>query len=287
MKSICDSVSYTSRYYKETIAKLTEPLKKFIQVDAFWQYSITHDGFFSTISNKPEQLEFFWDEMLFLGHPYLRRADFYPSGYHFPHLIANSDYERTQGKMRENEFLDQMIILFRQNKNGLSAYCFAPRIKINITDKLINSLPLLNRYIDYFNEETDKIIKMSLARSIDLKEVSNEYFNTSPKIADQMLSKKNEKEFLLALESDTRKAEIINSFTEREKSCLYWFLKGRSASEIAKKLFLSPRTIEYYLDNIKNKCGVSKKSDLFDFLADWGLYFKQVLGFPVFYTVKK
>lgn len=275
MRSICDSVSYISRYYKDTVARLTDPLKRFIEIDAFWQYSITPDGFFSTVSNKPEQLEFFWDQKLFLGHPYLRRADFYPSGYHLPHLHANADYERTQGNMRKHDISDQMIIIFRQTKNGLSAYCFVPRVKVNITDTLINSLPLLNRYVDYFNEEADKLIKGSLNYGIDLKEVTNEYFNASPKIADQMLRQKNEKEFLLALETDPQKAAVISSLTEREKSCLSWFLRGRSASETAKKLFLSPRTIEHYLDNIKNKCGVTKKSDLFDYLEDWALYFKQ------------
>lgn len=272
MKTICDYASYTSRYHKNTIDKLTEPLKSFFQIDAFWQYSITKDGFFSTVSNKPSELEFFWDQKLYLGHPYLRKGDFYPSGYHFPHLQANPDYERTQGKMRENDISDQMIILFRQTERELSGYCFVP--KGNITDLLINSLPLLNRYVDYFNEEAASMINGSSEYGIDLKQVAKEYFDVSPKIAEQMMGKNKGTDFIFALETDSQKAAIINSLTTREKSCLSWFLKGRSASETAKKLFLSPRTVEHYIDNIKNKCGVSKKSDLFDYFEDWRFYFK-------------
>lgn len=53
-------------------------------------------------------------------------------------------------------------------------------------------------------------------------------------------------------------------FTQREAQVIKQFLKGYSAKEIAHKLDLSPKTVEFYLAKIKEKCQCSKRSELFE-----------------------
>jgi DNA-binding CsgD family transcriptional regulator len=48
----------------------------------------------------------------------------------------------------------------------------------------------------------------------------------------------------------------------REISCIHYLLKGKTAKEIANHLNLSYRTIEYYLENIRNKTGCRNKYEL-------------------------
>ncbi|MBL0941720.1 MAG: helix-turn-helix transcriptional regulator [Alphaproteobacteria bacterium] len=50
--------------------------------------------------------------------------------------------------------------------------------------------------------------------------------------------------------------------SEREKDCLKCLILGMTAKEIARELSLSPRTIESYLENIKNKMCCYSKSQL-------------------------
>jgi len=50
--------------------------------------------------------------------------------------------------------------------------------------------------------------------------------------------------------------------TQRELDCLSLYMAGKSAKEIASLLFLSRRTIEYHLQNIKTKLCVNKRSEL-------------------------
>ncbi len=50
--------------------------------------------------------------------------------------------------------------------------------------------------------------------------------------------------------------------SQREMQCLYQATRGKTAKQIAKALSLSNRTVEHYLDNIKNKMGVSSKAEL-------------------------
>lgn len=53
-------------------------------------------------------------------------------------------------------------------------------------------------------------------------------------------------------------------FTKREKNILEMTMQGRSARVIAGILHISRRTVEYHLDNIKNKLNVNSKSELID-----------------------
>ena len=54
------------------------------------------------------------------------------------------------------------------------------------------------------------------------------------------------------------------SITKREHDCIQLLMRGMSTKMIAKKLDLSPRTIEAYLENIKLKFNVHNKSALID-----------------------
>ena len=51
-------------------------------------------------------------------------------------------------------------------------------------------------------------------------------------------------------------------FTYREGECMAQFLRGQTIKATAEVLGLSPRTIEYYLKNMKAKCGCRTKSEL-------------------------
>lgn len=50
--------------------------------------------------------------------------------------------------------------------------------------------------------------------------------------------------------------------TPREQKCLEYTIKGHTAKQIAKKLNLSPRTVEEYLNQLKVKFNVGSKQDM-------------------------
>ena len=62
--------------------------------------------------------------------------------------------------------------------------------------------------------------------------------------------------------------KIIYSFSRRELMCLIELLKGKQAGEIAEELKLKQVTVEFYIKNLKNKCGVSQKSELVRFFIN-------------------
>lgn len=50
--------------------------------------------------------------------------------------------------------------------------------------------------------------------------------------------------------------------TRQEARCMVCFLRGNAIKGTAKILDLSPRTVEYYVNNMKKKLGVVSKSEL-------------------------
>jgi DNA-binding CsgD family transcriptional regulator len=50
--------------------------------------------------------------------------------------------------------------------------------------------------------------------------------------------------------------------TRREMQCFEYLVRGKTAKEIARELRLSPRTVEYYLDNFRKKIGCRNRYEL-------------------------
>lgn len=56
---------------------------------------------------------------------------------------------------------------------------------------------------------------------------------------------------------------LSKRLSTREKECLRHLIEGKTAFETGLILFLSPRTIEYYFENLKDKLDCSNKRELF------------------------
>lgn len=54
------------------------------------------------------------------------------------------------------------------------------------------------------------------------------------------------------------------SLPKRQKECLYYLSKGMSIKQIALRLMLSPRTVEHYLEIVKDKLGCYSRAQLID-----------------------
>ena len=65
-------------------------------------------------------------------------------------------------------------------------------------------------------------------------------------------------------------------FSKREIECMLFFMRGQTIKRVGKILGLSPRTIEFYAKNMKNKVGCRTKNELISAAADGG--FSDVYG---------
>lgn len=77
-------------------------------------------------------------------------------------------------------------------------------------------------------------------------------------------NKFSEKNFCAVSPSIIAKSTITKNFhlSERERECIQYLCSGFSIKQIARKLNVSPRTIETYIERSKNKLGCVNKADL-------------------------
>lgn len=64
--------------------------------------------------------------------------------------------------------------------------------------------------------------------------------------------------------------------TRSEMKILNLLIRGKTAKEIGERLYLSKRTVETYLDRVKDKFNVSTKSQLVDLVFDYVVSFQDV-----------
>lgn len=81
------------------------------------------------------------------------------------------------------------------------------------------------------------------------------------------LSKMNAPINEITLTLDSKKITL----TERETECIKYMLSGMSAKQTAKAMNISPRTVEAYIVNVKNKFSCQKITYLFYKLSKLGL----------------
>ncbi len=123
--------------------------------------------------------------------------------------------------------------------------------------QLINSLAKELMALDVSKPSVLKIcddLQLLVQQSKDFSNYNEDEFNQDNEVFMAELSLINHFTFVQIC----KKLNLTN----RETDCLYYLIQGKSAKQIGKELALSPRTIEFYLNNAKNKAGCKSNSEI-------------------------
>jgi len=67
------------------------------------------------------------------------------------------------------------------------------------------------------------------------------------------------------------------NLNKREVQVLYYLIRGMTSKEIASKIYLHSRTVEYHSDRLKEKFGCMRKSQLIGKAIDAGFPVRGIL----------
>lgn len=152
------------------------------------------------------------------------------------------------------------IYLFERYENyfDLYVYCLKEGNASSINTYL-NNMDTLEKFKSHFKEKSAHLIKTSNENRIQFPAHLRPNFGGmgKPKSEDII--------------SCPRFKKYQESLTTRELETLQLLGRGMTAKEAAKKLKLSHRTIEYYLNMVKGKLEIKKKSELITFCHEIGL----------------
>jgi DNA-binding CsgD family transcriptional regulator len=258
-----EDVDLTSqkRFCKEVNA-LCQPIFQSFNVNFFSHTRAFHNGQFRGIMTNPELTECFLKRKYPIN--FSKGKGFYlNSGVYITDCFTkNSDIEE-KVKAFWNEFnIGYLVHIVKKNIDYDDMYSFGLNIGDKIlVNKFLNHMKMINHFIMYFESQSFNIFS-----KITPVTYSKDYFSPSQNEYDTAYITDKEQELFfksLPLKKVRISGNLGDTFlSQREYECLCYATKSYSLKEIAKRMNLSPRTIETYLDSVKNKLGVEKRSDL-------------------------
>jgi DNA-binding CsgD family transcriptional regulator len=271
MGDLASSICKASYNNDNKLKRVVEPFIRNTGLEGFWYWTLSDKGKFTHITTHPHMAEFFCHKELFKGHPHFRSPEHIPSCFLLPDKMSDNEYSKTQGKMNDEFALDQLFMIVNSDGNNLSGYGFGTLVgRPDLTNFYLNNLLLLSKFIKHFHNECAEIIKHSEDNAVNIaNEIGDAFYTPAPLFSDIVIEEENE---LLLCQKDQLQLEALNMLSKKEKECVKWLIKGRSAAQIAKEMHLSPRTVEFYLVNIKHKLHCNTKKELFDCLLEWKQY---------------
>jgi len=152
---------------------------------------------------------------------------------------------------RHSEYIEHYAFAFNKNAS-------------NKTDFFIKNSHVLEKFCHYFKSKASDIIKKqeqgpksSYPKRFDISCIEEQSRNRQ-KFFDEI--NKNKKSLI------ANKDGSLIKLTKRESECISILMKNKTVKEIGSTLNLSPRTVEHYIDNVKQKLGIRYKSELLDIL---------------------
>lgn len=249
--------------HHQQLKKLTGPLKTRLGIDSFAYSHIGADGSFVNLCNFPELSAFHFNtDDCFRNMECLCSPEQMTPGMLL--LSYDEGYKKVLAATSGKKPLFYPMTIVRKDERGNSElFWFATQTdNARINHCYINNKKLLMRFTDYFREET-KALRASLnSQAVSLPEILGEKEFHRNHIGGDGVSQEQKRAFLQDLGVDPMILVGAKRLSAREKELLRSLLEGETALRAAARFGLSRRTVEYYLENCKNKLGALCKQEL-------------------------
>ncbi len=149
-------------------------------------------------------------------------------------------------------------------ENSFNTYSFATtKNNTSLNSFFINNLPLFDHFIFYFKQKLKLILdeenKKLFFNATPLKDIKGLNEFEYDKNAIDFIEKTSLQHFEINLN------DKIICLTRRELQCLQMLSSGKTSKEIGNQLAISRRTVEGYINSVKNKTGLTFKNELISF----------------------
>ncbi len=177
--------------------------------------------------------------------------------------LSPKDYTLTK-YVRDYHNLANGFLIIKKSPEFVERFTFATTPdNVGINNLYISQLGDFYNFCFYFKEKAKKLIEKAHedrfilhdAKFSNVSERGIHYPESRPKIII------NEPAFKKLYYGSS----FTQSLTRREFQCLAALSEGMQIKEISKKLSLQTRTVNFYLENIKDKIGLYSRRELIDF----------------------
>jgi LuxR family quorum-sensing system transcriptional regulator SolR len=199
------------------------------------------DGSCIILASNKELIQYLFDNNVAIIAPI--QDQFIQDNFHY-FVLPIGCYERAIHDIKAHYSLAYFLNLVERHPGYVDLYCFgADAYNHNIMNFYLNQIEILVQFKDYFKEKLSDLINRALTNKILLPS-----FMLPP---------------YKGLKHTYCKIRENPLLTDRQVDCLYYLMNGMTAKQIAKRLNLSPRTVENHLEAIKVKMNCYSRIELF------------------------
>lgn len=256
MKETCDMVRASGRFH-DRIKYFCSALVHNFGVSHFYHAKITNTGYFTGVNlNREWEDYFFSDKSHLLNWPDKCQSCGARGGIRLLQETENGNLNKLLVTAKQKYSLNFSLQLVEKSNQTTNMYGFALNSSNPLQHMtLLKEMPLLRLFIKRFQEEFKELYTALDNNKIDMPALlgSPFYNKKNPAITKSLMRD----QFLKKIG-----VEIPTLLTDREIDVIKYLTKGCSAREIAYELFLSKRTVEHYIERVKEKLCVSSKSKL-------------------------
>ncbi len=261
---------YPFMRHVDAVHSASSSLKK-VGIHSVVYVQLYHTGERVILTNNPDWQTHFLDNNYNLM-PVLGCFDF-PKNVSMDKAFLSSsclpDIPEIRSSMRQFD-IGQTLIAVERFTDYVEYMFFSAHIENKTANNFyFNNQDFFVNYIHFFRSKLSEEIKESCTHKIQLPLPDHNHPHASFKIYNNDLEKK-----VKTFKSEIKLYEIYVTnaanigLSDRERQCIHHMCLGLTAKQTGKELSLSQRTIEYYLDNIKNKVGVKSKFKLIELFKD-------------------
>lgn len=248
-----------------------------IGVSYFNYIKIYHnDSSRELLTNNADWIDHFYRNSLYKSVGAVDIEHLLPKGYFLWSELNSSDPIYSQG--RESFNIDNGITFVIKRKDVTYLYIFAStRDNEQINNFYIRNIDLFKRFILYFKDKASDLIAKASENKIYLPE---KQIVSPGRLKRHSLSELDRKQFYEKTAVD--KYYLINEsddvyLTRKQAECVAYLIEGATAKQCARALNISHRTVESYIDLIKEKVfkitgRYCSKDELINFLKKTGIH---------------
>jgi len=241
------------------------PLRTYCGIDHFCYAKFYNDGTILRISSNKD-----WNKKFFFHKFYNDQEIFCKQIQQTPldnwcNFLITGQPQGKHLKLLHAFGLWHVFHMYKKMKNATELYVFsAQRDNDEICSYYLNNVPFLKQFIMHFKHQFENILQPNHAKLI---------YSTLPLKNQKANINANNSTFVKCYLPPIKKLFLDNEqhLTVRELAISKLLLSGLPIQSIAKQLLLSPRTIEIYLNTLKNKTDTYTKAQLIKKLKGLGL----------------
>lgn len=256
MKNYYDKMIKPSLRHCNKINQICKPLKTYFDLSYFYYYTVTKEGRFGFFSNHIEWEEcFFRESNLYLEYSYYLKPWNRLKGFSVSLMNQDKRFLSLNKVAKESFDIDYMIEFGTRVNDTIEYFGFASkRSDSNILQSYLNELPVLKVFVKQLREKNSNIFNDVKENCVDISSEIPAFYKPDASAADLSSSRS-----LLLQNLDL---DLPQNLSKREREVSSLITKGYSAAEIALQLNLSKRTVESYIENLKDKLHSYSKAEL-------------------------